>query len=160
VEAPAVAPVGVAEQPRPAQQADAVQQGGQGGPAAPGHLGAAAGVAQARAEKADLGVGAGEVAQPADGPGGGGGWLLRKKRWRPRAQAAAWLLARAKPALVGLRRSVTWGNSPATMSAAPSVEPLSTTITSTPGPCRRGRRERRQARSRRRQFQLTMHTDT
>ena len=46
------------------------------------------------------------------------------------------------------------------MSAAPSVEALSTTITSTRSRCRFGRTESRQARRSSLQFQLAMQTET
>ena len=76
------------------------------------------------------------------------------------AAAAAWLLARANPRLSALRMSTTCGNSAATMSAAPSAEPLSAITTSNDTPCGCSRSDWRQRRSRSTQFQLAMHTDT
>src|SRR4051812_9313748 len=86
--------------------------------------------------------------------------LFRKKRYRPVARLAAWLLARAKPRLRSLRTRTTPGKSAGMRSSESSVLALSTTIVWS---CRSGSASRRLAsrlRSMSRPFQLTMQTET
>src|SRR5262249_16858823 len=78
----------------------------------------------------------------------------------PLAFSAAWLLALEKPRLAELRMRRTSGNSAATISGAPSVEALSTTITSRETPCGWSWRDSRQSRNKSPQFQLAMQTET
>ena len=96
---------------------------------------------------------------------------LRKSTKRPRLMASPWLLARVKPALSAFAINRTQGNSPANIALLPSVDALSTTITSavqrlagceTPAKNKSSlpAMDARQRRNRSRTFQLTMTTET
>src|SRR5438093_845738 len=86
--------------------------------------------------------------------------LLRSRNHRPRATFIAWLLARAKPTLSGLRMRRTDGKSAATMSALPSADALSTSSVSWATPRRCFWTDARLLRRISRVFQFTMMTDS
>ncbi len=76
-------------------------------------------------------VGVEEGDQLAERPGSTRVSGLSTSTWRPCAWVMPTLLARENPALVPIATVVTWGAAVARASRVPSVEPLSTTVTST-----------------------------
>ena len=88
---------------------------------------------------------------------------LITRRISPRDSAYAWLLPRANSSLrpfATRRRRGSTSNSRRTMSALPSTEALSTTMTSARIPSTAERTERRQSRSKSLVFHETTRTDS
>src|SRR5260221_2816331 len=104
----------------------------------------------------------------ADGPtailcnelGGRRASLFSSSRYGAQLAAEPWLLARAKPTFFELAMTLTNGNCPRSIATLPSLEALSTTMTSIFSGAVVRRAELMQSQSKSRVFQFTIMIDT